>query len=70
MPTYGYACKKCEHRFDHFQSMKDDPLIDCPECGEPELKRLIGGGSAVIFKGSGFYCTDYKNSKPPKGVEE
>ena len=49
MPTYGYACKACEHRFDQMQSIKDDPLTECPECGEQELKRLIGGGSAVIF---------------------
>jgi putative FmdB family regulatory protein len=57
MPTYEYECKKCGHSFEAFQSMSDDPLTECPECGK-ELRRLINGGSGVIFKGSGFYVTD------------
>jgi putative FmdB family regulatory protein len=61
MPTYGYECKKCKHTFDAFQSMKDEPLKVCPKCGK-ELRRLINGGGAVIFKGNGFYVTD-KNGK-------
>ena len=61
MPTYGYECKKCKHSFDAFQSMKDEPLKICPECGK-ELRRLINGGNGVIFKGAGFYVTD-KNGK-------
>lgn len=61
MPTYEYKCLQCEHRFDHFQSMTDDPLSTCPECGG-NVKRLIGAGAGIIFKGSGFYCTDYKNT--------
>ena len=57
MPTYGYECKSCKHTFDVFQSIKDDPLKVCPECGK-ELRRLINGGTGVIFKGGGFYVTD------------
>lgn len=69
MPTYDYACKACGHRFEHFQSMSSDPLTACPECGQDELKRLIGAGSALIFKGSGFYCTDYKKPSLDGKVE-
>ena len=65
MPTYDYVCKECEHKFEHFQSMTSDPLSDCPECEKPALKRLIGTGGALIFKGSGFYCTDYKKPDKP-----
>ena len=61
MPTYEYKCKKCSHRFEIFQSMKDEPLKICPDC-KGELKRLIGSGAGAIFKGTGFYQTDYKNS--------
>jgi putative FmdB family regulatory protein len=61
MPTYEYICNKCEHQFDHFQSMKDEPLKTCPVCKENTLKRLIGSGAGIIFKGSGFYCTDYRS---------
>ncbi len=63
MPTYEYACQKCEHTFEQFQSMRDDPLVRCPKCGKKSLKRLLGGGSGLIFKGSGFYITDYR-AKP------
>ena len=58
MPTYKYQCKKCDHIFDHFQSISAVPLTDCPSCSEPELKRLVSGGLGVIFKGSGFYVND------------
>ena len=58
MPTYDYECTKCGHSFDAFQSMSDDPLVKCPGCGKNGLRRLIGGGLGVIFKGSGFYVTD------------
>lgn len=61
MPTYEYKCLQCNHRFDHFQTMTDDPLSTCPDCGG-NVKRLIGAGAGIIFKGSGFYCTDYKNT--------
>ncbi|MDR0322172.1 MAG: FmdB family transcriptional regulator [Treponema sp.] len=63
MPTYEYECKSCSHTFEVFQSMSDAPLKDCPECGK-EIRRLIFGGTGVIFKGSGFYVTDKgKSSK-------
>ena len=61
MPTYDYKCNACDHRFEHFQSMKDKPLKKCPSCGKNALERLIGTGAAVIFKGSGFYQTDYRS---------
>ncbi|MCF6175055.1 MAG: hypothetical protein L3J71_04770 [Victivallaceae bacterium] len=61
MPTYEYVCNECEHQFEYFQSMNDDVLTVCPECKKSELKRLIGSGAGIIFKGSGFYCTDYRS---------
>jgi putative FmdB family regulatory protein len=61
MPTYDYACAGCGHRLDVFQSIKDAPLRKCPKCRKPRLKRLIGAGAGVIFKGSGFYSTDYRS---------
>ena len=61
MPTYDYKCDNCGHEYEVFQSMKDKPLKKCPECGKNKLRRLIGGGAGLIFKGSGFYLTDYKN---------
>src|SRR2546423_11531936 len=66
MPTYEYACPKCGHTFELFQSMNDAPLTKCPKCGKTGLKRLVGGGAGLIFKGSGFYITDYKNKGGPK----
>jgi putative FmdB family regulatory protein len=61
MPTYEYECKSCVYSFEDFQSMSDAPLSDCPQCGR-EVRRLINGGSGIIFKGSGFYVTDKKGS--------
>ncbi len=61
MPTYDYECDACKHTFEEFQSMLDKPLKKCPECGKPKLRRLIGTGAAIIFKGSGFYQTDYRS---------
>lgn len=58
MPTYEYECRECGHRFDKFQSMTAPQLEKCPECGG-RLKRLIGTGAGIIFKGHGFYATDY-----------
>ena len=60
MPTYQYECAACGHSFDILQSMLDKKLRKCPECGKSTLHRLIGAGSGIIFKGSGFYETDYK----------
>lgn len=68
MPTYEYACDACGHQFETFQSMKDDPLTVCPKCEKTALRRLIFGGTGVIFKGSGFYVTDSKkNGKRASG---
>ena len=61
MPTYDYACEKCGHTFEEFQSITAKSLRKCPECGKMGLKRLIGAGAAIIFKGSGFYQTDYRS---------
>ena len=61
MPTYEYECRECSHHFEAFQSMSDEPIKVCPECGK-EVRRLILGGTGVIFKGSGFYVTDKKGS--------
>ncbi|MCC5788955.1 MAG: zinc ribbon domain-containing protein [Opitutales bacterium] len=63
MPTYDYICDSCGHDLEVFQSMKDDPLKDCPSCGQPALRRRIGAGAGLIFKGSGFYITDYKKDQ-------
>ncbi|NNF06421.1 MAG: zinc ribbon domain-containing protein [Candidatus Eisenbacteria bacterium] len=63
MPTYDYECPKCGHEFEKFQSMNDKPLKTCPECKSRRLKRLIGTGAGIIFKGSGFYETDYRSSE-------
>lgn len=60
MPTYEYVCTKCGHEMEAFQSMKDAPLKQCPACKKAGLKRKVGGGAGLIFKGSGFYITDYK----------
>ncbi len=65
MPTYEYICPKCGFEFEQFQSMKDEPLKKCPKCKKTGVKRLVGGGAGLIFKGSGFYITDYKNKKAP-----
>jgi putative FmdB family regulatory protein len=61
MPTYDYKCNACGHTFEQFQSMKDKALKKCPSCGKNALERLIGTGAAVLFKGSGFYQTDYRS---------
>jgi len=62
MPTYDYHCKECGHTFEEFQSMSSDFLTVCPSCGKPALKRLMASGAGMIFKGSGFYQTDYKKT--------
>jgi putative FmdB family regulatory protein len=66
MPIYEYQCQNCGHLFDELQTMSEVPLVKCPNCGKDELKKLIGTGAGLVFKGSGFYQTDYKNaaSKP------
>ena len=64
MPTYQYECGDCGHEFEALQSMMDKKLKKCPECGKNTLQRLIGSGTGIIFKGSGFYETDYKRKEP------
>jgi putative FmdB family regulatory protein len=61
MPTYEYICDACGHTFDEFQSITEKPLKKCPQCGKSKLRRGFGGGAAILFKGSGFYQTDYRS---------
>jgi putative FmdB family regulatory protein len=67
MPTYDYRCAACEHEWEEFQPITAKPKRKCPECGKLKAKRLIGTGAGVIFKGSGFYQTDYRSSSYKKG---
>ncbi len=67
MPTYEYRCDKCGHQFEQFQSITAKPLRKCPACRTNSLKRLIGSGAGIIFKGSGFYQTDYRSESYKKG---
>jgi putative FmdB family regulatory protein len=68
MPTYDYVCDKCDHRFELFQSIVAEPQKRCPQCGKLKLRRLIGPGAAIVFKGSGFYATDYRSANYKKGA--
>jgi putative FmdB family regulatory protein len=61
MPTYDYECQNCGYQYEVLQRITEDPLITCPKCEKHSLKRLIGAGAGIIFKGSGFYTTDYKS---------
>ncbi len=61
MPTYDYRCNKCEHEWELFQSIKAEPVKKCPACGKSAAKRVIGPGAGIIFRGSGFYQTDYRS---------
>jgi putative FmdB family regulatory protein len=69
MPTYEYECGSCKHRLEAFQSITAAPLKKCPECGRRTLKRLISAGASVIFKGSGFYETDYRSESYKKAAK-
>jgi putative FmdB family regulatory protein len=69
MPTYEYACDHCGHEFEQFQSISARPLKKCPACGRNSLQRLIGAGAGVIFKGSGFYQTDYRSESYKQAAE-
>jgi putative FmdB family regulatory protein len=69
MPTYEYRCDACAHAFERFQSITEDPVRTCPECGKRQVRRLISGGSGVIFKGSGFYETDYRSESYKQGAK-
>jgi putative FmdB family regulatory protein len=69
MPTYDYVCNACGHRFELFQQMSDSVKRKCPKCGALKLERLIGTGAAVLFKGGGFYETDYRSESYKKAAE-
>jgi putative FmdB family regulatory protein len=69
MPTYDYLCDACGHRFEEFQSITAKPLKVCPQCGARKVQRLIGTGAGLIFKGSGFYQTDYRSESYKKAAE-
>src|SRR3954465_2885801 len=69
MPTYDYKCKACGHTLEIFQSMTESPKRKCPHCGKNALERLIGTGAAILFKGSGFYQTDYRSDSYKKAAE-
>jgi putative FmdB family regulatory protein len=69
MPTYDYECDACGHKFEEFQSMMDKVLKKCPACKKPKLRRLLGTGAAIIFKGSGFYQTDYRSESYKSGAK-
>ena len=70
MPTYEYECQGCGHNFEEFQYMSDKALKKCPKCSKMKLQRLIGSGAGIIFKGSGFYETDYKRKEQPRPASE
>lgn len=70
MPTYEYECGNCGHQFEEFQYMSEKSLRKCPQCAKMKLQRLIGSGAGIIFKGSGFYETDYKRKEQPKPAAE
>lgn len=69
MPTYEYQCDACEHAFEQYQAITAAPLKKCPECGKSKLRRLMGAGGGIIFKGSGFYQTDYRSDGYKKAAE-
>lgn len=69
MPTYDYVCDACHHEFEAFESIKADPQRVCPECHAEKLRRKIGAGAAILFKGSGFYQTDYRSESYKKRAE-
>lgn len=68
MPTYEYRCTACEHEFEKFQRMSDEPVAECPECGA-RGERRISGGAGLLFKGEGFYITDYRGESYKKAAE-
>jgi putative FmdB family regulatory protein len=69
MPTYDYICDDCGHEFEAYESITAEPQTDCPECRHPKLRRKIGPGAAILFKGSGFYQTDYRSESYKKAAQ-
>lgn len=69
MPTYDYECQKCQHTWELFQPITSKPVKKCPECGKSSARRVIGPGAAILFKGSGFYLTDYRSDSYKKAAE-
>jgi putative FmdB family regulatory protein len=69
MPTYDYICDDCGHEFEAYESITSQPQTDCPECQHPKLRRKIGPGAAILFKGSGFYQTDYRSESYKKAAQ-
>ncbi len=69
MPTYQYQCKNCGHELEEFQSISEPPLTLCPACRMESLVRVLGGGYGIIFKGTGFYLTDYKKTSSPPAAK-
>jgi putative FmdB family regulatory protein len=69
MPTYDYHCDACDHEFEVFHSITEEARRKCPKCGKNKLRRLIGAGAAIMFKGSGFYTTDYRSESYKKRAE-
>jgi putative FmdB family regulatory protein len=69
MPTYDYKCGSCEHKWELFQSIKAKPVRKCPSCGKQKAQRVIGPGAGIIFRGSGFYQTDYRSDSYKKAAE-
>jgi putative FmdB family regulatory protein len=72
MPTYDYRCRECSHEFEEYQPITADALVICPKCGKHSLKRVFGAGGGLIFKGTGFYLTDYKKNgtSPASTIEK
>ena len=70
MPTYDYECQSCEHRFEKYQAITAKPVRTCPRCGRRKVRRLIGAGAGILFKGSGFYQTDYRSESYRKAAEK
>ncbi len=69
MPTYDYVCKNCDHEWEVFHSMKQKPIRKCPECGKLKAERQIGAGGGILFKGAGFYETDYRSASYKKAAD-
>ena len=69
MPTYDYECPKCQHAWELFQPITAKPIKKCPKCGKQSARRVIGPGAAILFKGSGFYLTDYRSDSYKKAAE-